>query len=73
MLPQSGMFFHAPNDINMTNEKYLHVRNAQVYTSFFYIMKNNSITSTSNDLMKSLSIYTSNNVFNGHSKQIEAY
>ena len=69
----SGMVFHGPYDINMTNEIYLHVRNAQVYTSFFYIMKNNSITSTSNDLMKSLSIYTSNNVFNGHSKQIEAY
>ena len=69
----SGMVFHGPYDINMTNEIYLHVRNAQVYTSFFYIMKNNSITSTSNDLMKSLSIYISNNVFNGHSKPIEAY
>ena len=69
----SGMVFHGPYDINMTNEIYLHVRNAQVYTSLLYIMKNNSITSTSNDLMKILSIYTSNNVFNGHSKPIEVY
>ena len=69
----SGMVFHGPYDIKMTNEIYLHVRNAQVYTSFFYIMKSNSNTSTSNDIMKRLSIYASNNVFNVNSKQIEAY
>ena len=39
----------------------------------FHIIKNNFITSTSNDLMKILSIYASNNVFNINSKQIEAY
>ena len=39
----------------------------------FHIIKNNFITSTSNDLMKILSIYASNNVFNIYSKQIEAY
>ena len=68
----SGMVFHGPNDINMLNETYLHVRNAQVYALFLYIMKNNFITSTSNDLRKSFSIYTSNNVFNDNSKQIKA-
>ena len=43
------------------------------YTLHFLYNENHFITSYSNDLMKILSMYASNNVFNIDSKQVEAY